>query len=228
MRGKKTFYSELAFVIGIVILAVGTAFMAKADFGMSMIVAPAYLIHLKVSKYLPFFSFGIAEYVFQAFLLFVLSVLMKRLKKSYFISFVTVFVYGILLDLSMDIMTLITDEGIVLRGIFYILGMFLCAGGVALVFRAYLPPAAYDMFVKEISLNYKLDIGKVKTVYDCCSCLLAIILSFLFFGFGSFVGIGWGTVLCAAINGFIVSMIGRILDKTFIFKDKLNLKDKLN
>ena len=44
---KRTFYTEGAYVIGIISLAFGTALMEKADFGMSMVVAPAYLIYLK-------------------------------------------------------------------------------------------------------------------------------------------------------------------------------------
>ncbi|HOO80024.1 MAG TPA: hypothetical protein PLQ04_06520, partial [Lachnospiraceae bacterium] len=66
-RKKRTFYSEWAYVLGVLTLAIGTALMERADFGMSMVVAPAYLIHLKVSQYLPWYSFGISEYFFQAF-----------------------------------------------------------------------------------------------------------------------------------------------------------------
>ena len=40
---KRTFYTETAYAIGIVALALGTALMEKADYGMSMVVAPAYL-----------------------------------------------------------------------------------------------------------------------------------------------------------------------------------------
>ena len=53
MKGKRVFYSESAYFIGIAVLALGTAFMKKANFGMSMVVAPAYLVHLKVSEYMP-------------------------------------------------------------------------------------------------------------------------------------------------------------------------------
>ncbi|MBE6649472.1 MAG: hypothetical protein E7614_08160 [Ruminococcaceae bacterium] len=228
MKSKKTFYTEIAFAIGIFILAVGTAFMEKADFGMSMIVVPSYLIHLIVSKYLPFFSFGVSEYLFQAFLLIALSVAMRKVKKSYLLSFITAFVYGVLLDLSIGVMGHISCEGIVLRVIFFLIGMLCCTCGVSLVFHSYLPPEAYEMLVKEVSIKYGFNIGKVKTFYDCCSCLLGIILSFVFFGFGTFVGIGWGTVICAVANGFIISTISKILDNTFVFKDGLNLKNKLN
>ena len=50
---KHTFYTEFAYFFGILILALGTAFMEAADFGVSMIVAPAYLLHLKLSQVLP-------------------------------------------------------------------------------------------------------------------------------------------------------------------------------
>jgi len=83
VKEKKTFYCEVAYIIGIIILAFGTALMEKADFGMSMIVAPAYLLHLKISPHLPFFSFGVAEYVFQAFLLVLLSLVLRKVKKIF-------------------------------------------------------------------------------------------------------------------------------------------------
>lgn len=58
-------FAELAYVLGLIILALGVALMEKADLGISMVVAPAYLISLKVS----FLTFGRAEYTLQAVLL---------------------------------------------------------------------------------------------------------------------------------------------------------------
>ena len=77
---KKTFYCEAAYAIGLACLALSTALMATADFGVSMVVAPAYILHLKVSEYLPFFSFGMAEYLLQLVLIPPLYRLMVRLK----------------------------------------------------------------------------------------------------------------------------------------------------
>ena len=56
MSKKRVFYCELAYVFGIIILAFGTSLMEKASFGLSMIVAPAYILHLKISEFLPIFS----------------------------------------------------------------------------------------------------------------------------------------------------------------------------
>ena len=54
---KKTLHSETAYLLGILALTFGTALMEKADFGVSMVVAPAYLVYLKVSEFLPSFTF---------------------------------------------------------------------------------------------------------------------------------------------------------------------------
>lgn len=227
MKEKRAFYCEIAYVIGIIALAFGTAFMEKADFGMSMIVAPAYLIHLKVSQYFSFFTFGMSEYIFQALLLVMLSIVMHRLKKSYFLSFATAFLYGVILDLFMSVAAIIPYNEIAWRVVFYIVGMLMCTFGVALLFRTYIPPEAYELFVKELSQKYGVSIERMKTLYDFVSLALSIILSFIFFGFGVFVGVSWGTLVCAILNGWLIGINTRFLDRFFVFKDALKLRGKI-
>ena len=80
----------------------------------------------------------------------------------------------------------------------------------------------------EFSEKFGISIGKVKTVYDCTSCVVSIIMSFLFFGFGVFSGIGWGTVICALVNGWLIGKMSAWLEQKFTFADKLALKNKIN
>ena len=93
--------------------------------------------------------------------------------------------------------------------------------GVGLILHSYVTPGAYESFVKELAPKYGFDLGKFKTAYDCCSLLVGVIFSFAFFGFGNFVGIRWGTVVCAAINGSLVAFNSRLVDKLFRFEDAL-------
>lgn len=52
--------SEIAYIIDLSLLSLGTCLMAKADFGMSMIAAPAYLLNQLLTKTVSsFFTFGI-------------------------------------------------------------------------------------------------------------------------------------------------------------------------
>lgn len=225
MKGKSVFYCEAAYVAGIIILALGTAFMERADFGMSMVVAPAYLIHLKVSQFLPFFSFGMSEYVFQAVILALLSLVMGRVKKSYLLSFVTAFIYGLVLDAVMGIIALLPLAGIAWRVVFYILGLVTCSVGVAFLFFTYFPPEAYELLVKEFADKFNISIGKTKTIYDCCSCAISVALSLCFFG--GFVGVKWGTIVCAVINGWLIGRVSRFLESKFVFKDAFPLREKM-
>lgn len=215
---KKTIPQELAYVIGVVTLAMGAALMARADFGMSMVVGPAYVTYLKLSRTLTWFTFGMAAYTIQALLLVVLSVVMKKFRFSYLFSFATAFFYGQTLDLFMLLTGSLAGRGMAVRAALYVGGMLLCALGVANMFKTYIAPEVYELFVKEVAAKYHKDIGRTKTVYDCASCLAAVILSFVFFGFGRFEGVSLGTVFCALVNGSIIGLFSRLLDKMFVFK----------
>lgn len=221
---KKYFPTELAYLIGITILAFGAAFMARADFGMSMVVAPAYLLHLKVSQFLPFFSFGMAEYTLQAVLLIVLAIIMRRFKRSYLFSLGTAVFYGFVLDIFMQIVANFPAETAAWRVVWYIIGLMLCTAGVSLLFHTYISPEAYELFVKEVSAKISMDISKFKTIYDCTSCLVAILLSFLFFGCGHFEGVKLGTILCALVNGWMIGRFTKIFEAVFEFRDGLKLR----
>lgn len=219
MKQKKVFYTEIAYLAGILTLAFGTALMEWADYGMSMVVAPAYLLYLKLSQYYPAFTFGMAEYVLQAFLLIVLSLVLRKFKLSYLFSFATALMYGFALDLFMLLVGSFSISGTGWRIAFFIGGMLVCAAGVSLLFHTYISPEAYELVVKELSAKFGWNISKVKTVYDCCSCIVGISMSFAFFGFGHFEGVKLGTIICALVNGWIIGQISMMLERGFEFKD---------
>ena len=218
---KRTFYTEVAYLAGVVLLALGTAFMERADFGMSMVVAPAYLLYLKLSQTLPFFTFGMAEYALQAVLLLLMTVILKRAKFAYLFSFLSAVLYGLALDGAMALFSLLPGAQTAERAVCYLLGMPLCAMGVSLLFHTYIPPEAYELFVKEIALKRHADIHKCKTAYDCVSCLVGILMSFAFFGLWHFEGIKLGTIFCALINGTLIGGCTKILEKGWDFQDAL-------
>ena len=221
---KGVFYTELSYVFGILALALGTSLSERADFGMSMIVSPAYILHLKISDYLPFFTFGMAEYCLQALLLIILAVVIGRFKKMYLFSVVTAVVYGFTLDGFVLLIRLIPETGIMGRCLFFAGGVLLCALGVSLVFHTYIAPEAYELLVKELAIKYNWEMHKVKFVYDWISCFISIILSFAFWGFWHFEGVKAGTLVCALLNGPIIGLYGRFFERHFEFKDALKLR----
>lgn len=221
---KRRFYTELAYVFGIIGLALGTALMEKADFGLSMVVAPAYLVHLKLSQVWSFVTFGMAEYTLQACLLAVMVLILRKFRISYLFSFVTAVVYGFTLDGCMALVALIGGGSMAWRIGFYVVGLLLCSTGVALIFRTYIAPEVYELFVKKMSAKMNRNISHFKIAYDCVSCLVAIILSFVFFGWWHFEGVKLGTVVCALVNGWLIGWIGRWMDNRLDYADALPLR----
>lgn len=226
MKKKVTFYTEVAYLVGLVTIAVGVGFMERADFGLSMVVAPAYILHRFISTLpgMAWFSFGVAEYTLQAVVIVLLTVVVRRFRISYLFSFVTAVVYGCILDLVMLIMPTVAADDWALRILFFIIGEIFCAVGVSMMFRTYISPEAYELFVAQVALRFGWKTSKVKTVYDCVSCAVGIALSFIFFGLWTFVGVNWGTIVCALTNGFIIGLFGKLWDRIFTFRDGLKLR----
>ena len=217
---KKKFYCEASYFLGLVLLAFGASLMTRADFGLSMIVAPAFII----SEFSSFMTFGMAEYLFQALLLILLVVFVRRFKFTYLLSFLTAVLYGMMLDGCLCLLSFLGEINIAVRITFYFTGLFTTALGVAFMFHTYISAEVYELFVKEATERFGWKIGVVKTVYDCTSLVLSVLMSFAFFGFGHFKGIGIGTLVCALVNGRLISAFGSLLEKKYDFVDRFPLR----
>ena len=221
---RPVFSNELAYVVGIIAVAFGVAFMEKANFGVSMVVAPAYLLYLKLSPMYPFFTFGMAEYTLQFVLLVIMVVILRKFRLSYLFSFVTAVVYGFTLDFCMWSVKGIDAQPVWARLVMFLGGMVLCSIGISFFFHSYVSPEVYELFVKEVSHHIGMDINRFKTIYDCSSCAISIAMSFAFFGLWHFEGVKLGTVFCALVNGSMIGAVSRFLEKRFEFKDCFKLR----
>lgn len=202
---------ELAYLLGIVTMTLGVALMQKADFGLSMVVAPAYLL----SEFFGI-SFGTAEYCLQFVLVTAMCLLLRRFRISYYLSFATAVIYGLVLDGFIQLFrATVPVESMPLRIFFMLAGMVVTAFGVALFFRTYLPACAYDMFVKVTSQAFGIKTGRFKICYDFSSLAVALLLSVAFFG--KLIGMGVGTLVCACLNGLIINGFSALLERFVAF-----------
>ncbi len=209
--------SEIAYLLAIVLLSLAVAILTAADFGISMIVAPAYLLSLKVGR----ITFGQAEYIIQAGVFVLLCLVLKKFKPIYLMSFVTCLIYGAVLDLWRLIPCFnpsVTEPGSMalwLRIPMFIIGVLLTSFSVALFFKTYLYPQVYDFFVKAVSLRYGIKLSVFKTIVDITLLLASTVMTLCFFG--KFVGLNWGTLVMAILNGTIIGFFSKRLDRTFVF-----------
>ena len=219
MKKKITFFSEFAYVFAILILSFSVAMVSAADLGMSMIVAPAYILSQKVN----FLTFGQSEYVIQALLFIIFCILMKKVKLIYFTSFLNCIIYGAVLDMWRVIIPMFNPEittpgsmSMPIRIAFFVVGALITAFSIALFFRVYLYPQVYDFFVKGITEHFKINQTKFKTAFDLSCLAVSVIMTLVFFK--AFVGIGIGTIILAVVNGSLIGACGKIIDKIFDIK----------
>ncbi len=209
-------YSELVYVIAQFGLALAVAIMAAADFGVSMIVAPAYILSQKFT----IFTFGQWDYIIQGVLFIIFCFAMKKFKFTYFVSFITCVIYGTILDMWRAVIPVLNPQitapgsmDLWVRIVMFIVGELLTAFTVTLFFKTYIYPQVCDLFVKGIVAKCGFDQTKCKRIFDFCCFALSIVLTLVLFR--DFVGIKWGTVIITLINGLLIGLCSKLYNKFF-------------
>ncbi len=220
--------NEAAWLLGILLCSLGIALCTKASFGLSMIAAPPYILHLKIAEFLPWYTQGTSEYIWQLFLLILTCFIVRRFRWQYLLSFGT----GILFGFSLDGWLLLLGGGapysaLWARILAFTAGSVITSLAVAFFFRTKLPLEIYELTVSEIADRYSLPIHRVKQVYDVV--MLAISLLFALVLLGGFTGIGIGTIITTLVNTTLVTLCGRLLDRFFTFEPRFpKLTEKLS
>ncbi|MBQ9838584.1 MAG: hypothetical protein IJO56_03685 [Oscillospiraceae bacterium] len=218
--------SELLWVLGIVFVALGVTVCSKADLGVSMIAAPAFIMHEFMSQWFGWLTVGVVEYIIQGIMLVLLCCLIRRFRWRYLLAFAVAVIYGYTLDLCMWLLRDLQVTAVWQRWCMLLLGDTITALGVACFFRTYLPLQVYELFVAELANRFRLNINKTKSVYDIALLVISVMLAIFLFndiaGFDwsaiaktSFHQIGLGTIVTTIINAPIITMTGRLIDRLF-------------
>ncbi len=229
MENKLTLFQEIAYILGVVLLALSVAIVTASDLGVSMIVLPAYVLSQKIS----WLSFGQAEYVIQGILLIIFCLVMRKFKVHYLWSFVTCLLYGACLDLFRLIpifnpnMTDFSTLPLYLRIIFFIGGTILTGFSVALLIKSYFHPQVYDLFTKYVSRKFNIKYFYFKLGFDLLFLALGIGLGYAL-GL-PLCGVGIGTFIAAVANSVLISLFSSLLDRIFIYiPHHAKLQEKFN
>lgn len=228
MKKKIRVYSELIYIFSNTLLALAISMITCTNFGLSAVVAPAYILSEKIS----WLSFGKAEYVIQGCLFIVFCMLMRKIKLIYFASFLTGLFYGAVLDFWRSVVPHFNPSThpsgslpFYLRCIYFVVGLFFLTFAVTLFYKVYLYPQVYEFFIKGISKRFGYNVSKFKRFFDAMALLIGIILSFALFH--KIVGIGVGTVIAAYSNGIIIGHMSKWMDQYFEFVPMFPKLEKL-
>ncbi len=218
--------SELLWLFGIVFVALGVAICSKADLGVSMIAAPAFVVHEAIAKSSDVFSVGVTEYIIQGLMLVLMCIIIRRFNWRYLLAFAVAVVYGYTLNFFLWVLDDIELSIVAIRWVMLIVGDIITAFGVACFFRTYMPLQVYELFVAEVADRFKLNINKTKWIFDLSLLVISISLAVTLFGdiktfdlsaigHSSFHSIGLGTLVTTAINSPIIGFMGKMIDKIF-------------
>ncbi len=210
---------EAAYLTAICGLALAVALIAASGFGVSMIVAPAYVLSRKFTA----LTFGQMEYVVQSGLFILFCILMGGFRTVYLSSFVNCLIYGAVLDFwryAVPVLNpAVTPPGslpMLPRILLFAAGLLLTAASVSAFYNTYLYPQVYDFFVRGVSGRFGIRRLKFKLCFDLICLGIATVLTLCFFG--KFVGVGVGTVITACSMGFLIEFFCGIYKKCFIFE----------
>ena len=218
--------AEINWVLGLFFVALGTAICSKANLGISMIAAPAFILHERISMVTDVLSVGVVEYLVQLFILLLTCAICKKFNLKYIFSFITAVLYGLILNMWVAVFENVVFNELWLRWIMFFVGNTCVCIGVALFFRTYMPHEAYELIVTEIRDTYNFNISKVKWIYDIASLVVSMILALSLFGdvntfeWGkiyeqSYHFIGLGTIIAAFISAPIINLFGKLFDYIF-------------
>lgn len=218
---KRVIYSEVLYAAAPILLAFAMSMVAAANFGVSMVTAPAYILSLKFD----FITFGQGEWVIQGVLFAASCIILKRLKPIYLSSFFTGFICGALLDICRALVPHFNPEIFApgafpmwLRITYFLGGMCLTAFCVTLFFKSYFCPKVYEFFVLALCKRFSLKKIRCKTVFDLSCLTVSVIMDFAFFG--KITGVGIGTVIMAFMFGVLIKLYTKIIDRFFVVKPK--------
>lgn len=224
MKVKKS--AELLWLLGILFVALGVSICSKADLGVSMIAAPAFIVSEAIVQLWSGFSVGVTEYIIQGLMLILLCLLIRRFNWRYLLAFAVGMIYGYTLNFFLWLLGGVSFSALWLRWLMLIIGDAITAFGIACFFRTYMPLQVYELFVAEFADRFHLPINRVKFGFDLSLLTISILLSLVLFGDAasfdftsilhtSFHSIGLGTFVTTAINAPLIAWMSKLVDRFF-------------
>ena len=206
---------ELAWLLGAVLCSLGVCLSAKSGFGVSMVVAPAFVLsnYLHDSLGLAFFTFGNTDYIVQGVFMLALIIVVGKFKIKYPLAFITAVIYGLMLDGWRLLFGQDIPAELYVRIIYMILAALIIAFSVALYLHTFVSQQVYDMFVYEVAAEKKKNVTVVKWIYDISSLVAAIVLMLILFNRFDLEMVGIGTLIYTVVNTPLIALFGKLLDK---------------
>lgn len=209
MNKKILKLGEASWIVGNILCAIGNCLVSKSAFGLSAIIAPAFILNRKIG----FLSVGVCEYLIQGILLALCCIIIKKFKAKFIATICNIIFYGACFDIVNALLSSVQPSSVASRVLVAEIGLIITGFAVALMLRTYIPPSAYEIFVREIADEKHINMNKMKLIFDASMLILTFVLMFTLLGGFKLDIIGPITVIAAFLNSLLIGAFGSILDQ---------------
>jgi len=187
----------LLFICGLFFVALGISFIIKSLLGTAPISSAPYILSLRYSISLGGFTF----FINMVFLLGQILILRRKFQAIQWLQIPMTLIFGGFIDFTTFLLGIVTPEIYFSRFVVMMLGICIMALGIALEMIGNVVMLPGEGIVNVIATHWHFDFGNTKTCFDTTIVLLAILLSWIFFG--EIHGIREGTLISALLTGSI-------------------------
>ena len=203
----KLFFRYLVFCVGLYFLALGIVFIVTSTLGTTPISSVNYVVSLNTPLTLGMATFGINMLLIGGQFWLTRG---RRTRKDVLEILLQIpfsFLFALFIDVNMSMLKPLSPATYVGALVLLGIGCIVQAIGVTLELKPRVTMMSAEAFVHYASERYHRPFGKLKVGFDLSLVTIAVILSLMFTG--RIEGIREGSVIAAAVTGFIVTFLSR-------------------
>jgi len=198
IQWEKILKNYAILIIGLFIMSFGVALSVISDLGTTPISCIP-----NVLKYAVPLSLGTITIIFNFLLILIQVIILKsEFQRKQWMQLVVTIIFGYFIDFALYILEPIKPTNYISQWILCIISCFIIALGVYMEVKSnaiVLPGEGVSLAVRHVT---HIEFGKLKTAFDTSNVIIGAILSITLYG--SFRGIGLGTIFAGIVVGYIV------------------------
>lgn len=210
MTKKITKLGEASWVIGNILCALGSRLAINSQLGAASVIAPALALSYKIPGEN---VYAICEYIIQGLLLALCCIIIGKFKAKFIATICNILFYGGCAFVFEVLLGFLQPNSLLEQIALATVGTIITGFAVALMLRTYIPPAAYEIFVKETAEAKGFDMPRVKLIFDASMLVLSIVIMLVLLRDFKYEIVGALTIISAFVNSILIGFFGKILDK---------------
>ena len=204
------FKRYVAFIIGLLVNALGVAIIKNAALGTSPITVIPDVLSIAFSlSFLGITSFGIFVFIFNLILVILQILLLRRwFKLEYLIQIPVALVFAYLSDIGVQILSFMKTTNYALCLLYLIIGCIVLGFGVYLEMIANVVMLPGESFARAIAMTLNKEFGICKVCFDAAMTIIALVLTLILMH--RLEGVREGTIVAAIIVGYVARLINKL------------------